>query len=158
MTLDPERDLEINRIIRAPRALVWAAWTEPALFAQWWLPAPTLCRVIEMDVRPGGGLRTEMSDDGAPFVPHMDACYLAVEAERLLVLTNALSAGWRPAADPFMTAEITLADHADGTAYRAVVKHRSAEKRAWHEEMGFHDGWGAVAAQLAALAEARARG
>ncbi|MBO0985886.1 SRPBCC domain-containing protein, partial [Rathayibacter sp. SD072] len=59
---DPRLDLEISRVLRAPRASVWAAWTTPELFAQWWIPAPTRCRVDAMDVRPGGELRTSMSD------------------------------------------------------------------------------------------------
>lgn len=151
--MDPQRDLEITRIIKAPRSAVWQAWTDPTQFAQWWIPAPALCRVQRMEVRPGGALLTEMSEDGKSFGPHMDACYLAVEEGRKLVLTNALSGGWRPADSPFMTAVITLDDHDEGTAYRALVMHKDPETRAWHEEMGFFDGWGTVAAQLAALVE-----
>lgn len=151
--MDPQRDLEITRIIKAPRSAVWQAWTDPTQFAQWWIPAPALCRVQRMEVRPGGALLTEMSEDGKSFGPHMDACYLEVEEGRKLVLTNALSGGWRPAVSPFMTAVITLDDHDAGTAYRAVVMHKDPETRAWHEEMGFFDGWGTVAAQLAALVE-----
>ena len=80
MTLDPERDLEITRVIKAPRDRIWAAWTQPEQFAQWWIPAPALCRVVELDVRPGGAMVTQMSEgEGQPFVPHMDACYLAVD-------------------------------------------------------------------------------
>ena len=153
MSLDPQRDLEITRIIKAPRSAVWQAWTDPSQFSQWWIPAPALCRVQRMEVRPGGALLTEMSEDGKTFGPHMDACYLAVEEGRKLVLTNALSGGWRPAESPFMTAVITLEDHDQGTAYRALVMHKDPETRAWHEEMGFFDGWGTVAAQLAALVE-----
>lgn len=153
MNFRPETDLEITRIIKAPRSVVWQAWTSPDQFAQWWIPAPALCRVVQMDVRPGGALLTEMSEGGGAFGPHMDACYLAVEEGRKIVLTNALSGGWRPAASPFMTAVISLDDHDQGTAYRAHVLHKDAETRAWHEEMGFFDGWGTVAAQLAALVE-----
>lgn len=153
--LDPERDLEISRIIKAPRQTVWDAWTQPKRFAQWWVPAPTLCRVVAMEVRPGGALTTEMSDDGQPFGPHLDACYLDVEAGRRLVFTNTLLGGWRPADDPFvaMTAVVTLDDHDLGTLYRAVVKHKSPEARDKHAELGFHDGWGTVARQLAELVE-----
>jgi uncharacterized protein YndB with AHSA1/START domain len=153
MGLNPETDLEITRVIKAPRARVWQAWTDPSQFAQWWIPEPALCRVVKMEVRPGGALVTEMSEAGGDFGPHMDACYLAVEEGRKIVFTNALSGGWRPAASPFMTAIVTLDDHDQGTAYRAHVLHKDTETRAWHEEMGFFEGWGAVAAQLAKLVE-----
>lgn len=153
MTLDPERDLEISRIIKAPRSDVWDAWTQPEQFAKWWIPAPALCRVAEMDLRPGGALTTLISEDGADFGPHLRACYLEIEAGRRIVFTNALVGGWRPAEQPFITAVITLDDHDLGTAYRAVVMHKDPETRNTHQELGFYDGWGTVAAQLAKLVE-----
>ena len=153
MTLDPQRDLEISRIIKAPRQAVWEAWTRPEQFAQWWVPEPALCRIVEMDVRPGGAMITEMNEDGTGFVPHMQACYLDVEAGRRIVFTNALVGGWRPAELPFITAIITLDDHDQGTAYRAHVMHKSPEDRTMHQELGFYDGWGTVAAQLTRLVE-----
>ena len=152
---DPERDLAIERVIRAPRSAVWHAWTDPDSFAQWWIPKPTLCRVDAMDLVPGGSLVTSMSDNGGDFVPHLDACYLALESETRLVFTTALTGGWRPAANPFITAIITLGDHPDGTLYKAHVMHKSAEVRQQHAELGFYDGWGTVARQLAELVEGR---
>lgn len=153
--LNPELDLTLSRLIKAPRAAVWHAWTDPESFAQWWIPRPALCRVAAMDLRPGGALTTLMSENGAEFGPHLDACYLAVEPDHRLVFTNALTGGWRPAADPFITAVITLADHPEGTEYRAHVMHKSAEVRNQHAELGFYDGWGTVARQLAELVEGR---
>ena len=57
----PELDLTVSRIIRAPRSAVWKAWTDPASFQHWWVPAPEICRVRHMDLRPGGSFRTEIS-------------------------------------------------------------------------------------------------
>ena len=153
MSMDPERDLEITRIIKAPRQAIWDAWTNPASFEKWWIPAPALCRVIEMDVRPGGAMITEMNEDGTGFIPHMNACYLAIEPGRKIVFTNALTGGFRPAEQAFMTAVITLDEHDEGTAYRAVCMHKSAQDRGMHVEAGFYDGWGTVAQQLAELVE-----
>jgi uncharacterized protein YndB with AHSA1/START domain len=112
-------------------------------------------RVDRLDVRPGGGFVTRMSDDGADFVPHTDAVFLVVEEGRRLVFTNAVTSAWRPAApEPVaMTAEIVLDDHPDGTDYRVVVRHGSPEVRARHEELGFFEGWGSVTAALAELVE-----
>lgn len=154
MNLDPERDLEISRIIKAPRQKVWDAWSKPEQFAQWWIPEPALCKVVAMELRPGGALVTEMSENGGPFGPHLSACYLEIIEGRRIVFSNALLGGWRPAEQPFMTAVITLDDHDLGTAYRAVVMHKSPEDRGMHQELGFYDGWGTVAAQLAKLVEA----
>ena len=154
-TADPELDLTISRIIRAPRPAVWHAWTDSASFEQWWIPAPARCRVQEMDLRPGGALVTRISEDGGEFVPHLSGCYLAVDELERIVFTNALVGGWRPAEHPFMTAVVTLRDHPLGTDYTAHVMHRTPADREMHETLGFYDGWGTVAAQLAALVEAR---
>ena len=152
---NPELDLTISRVIKAPRAAIWTAWTDPASFARWWVPEPAECKVLEMDLRPGGAFRTQISEGGGPFTPHMDACFLAVDTLERIVFTNALTGGWRPAEHPFITAVITLRDHPGGTDYAAYVMHKSNADRNLHEDMGFYDGWGTVVAQLATLVERR---
>jgi uncharacterized protein YndB with AHSA1/START domain len=149
----PELDLTISRVIKAPRSAVWSAWTDPASFEQWWIPAPARCKVVEMDLRPGGSLVTKISENGGDFLPHLSACFLALDELERIVFTNALVGGWRPAERPFMTAIITLRDHPMGTDYVAHVMHKSNADRNMHEEMGFYDGWGTVVEQLAKLVE-----
>lgn len=150
---DPERDLRISRVIRAAPVAIWRAWTDPRAFETWWVPAPARCRVIDMQVRPGGALLTQYRDPDGEFGPHMDACFLDVVEHERLVFTTALVRGWRPARDPFITAIIDLAPHPEGTDYRAHVMHKDREQRDTHERLGFLDGWGAVIAQLAQLVE-----
>lgn len=156
--IDPELDLTVQRVIRAPRRDVWRAWTEPALLEKWWVPAPTLLQVDRLDVRPGGGFVTRMSEDGVEYVPHIDSVFLVVEEEHRLVFTNAVSSRWRPVPPQpvSMTAEIVLGEHPEGTEYLAVVRHGDPTQRARHEELGFYDGWGSVTAALAALVESGA--
>jgi uncharacterized protein YndB with AHSA1/START domain len=150
---DPELDLTISRVIKAPRPAVWRAWTDRASFEQWWVPAPARCKVVEMDLRPGGALVTRISENGGEFAPHLSACFLAIDSLERIVFTNALVGGWRPAERPFMTAIITLRDHPMGTDYVAHVMHKSNADRNMHEELGFYDGWGTVVEQLAKLVE-----
>ena len=153
--LDPDLDLALQRTIRAPRAAVWDAWTDPASLAAWWLPAPTRCRVEQLDTVPGGAFVTSMSDDGSAFAPHLDACFLAVDVGERIVFTNAVDSRWRPATpEPVtMTAEIIIRDHPEGTDYRVTVRHRDPAARARHEQLGFLDAWGTVTEQLARLVE-----
>ncbi|MDX6262756.1 MAG: hypothetical protein QOH84_4444 [Kribbellaceae bacterium] len=156
--MNPELDLVLERVIRAPRATVWSAWTDPAKFEKWWLPAPALCRVERLEVKPGGALLTRMSEDGVDFVPHLDATFLLVEELDRIVFTNAIDSSWRPSRpEPVvMTAEVIFTDHPDGTDYRIVVRHGDPASRALHAELGFADGWGTVTEQLARVAEAEA--
>lgn len=157
--MNPELDLELQRVIRAPRDVVWRAWTDPARLAQWWVPAPTVARVERLEPRAGGAFVTSMSDDGETFVAHTDGSFILVEEGERLVFTNVIDSAWRPA-DPSpvaMTAEIRFHEHPDGTDYRVVVRHRDPAARDRHEQLGFMDGWGSVTGQLAALAEGEAR-
>ncbi|WPB79867.1 SRPBCC family protein [Archangium violaceum] len=154
-SVNPELDLTISRVIKAPRSAIWRAWTDRASFEQWWVPAPARCKVQEMELRPGGSLVTLLSEDGGDFVPHLRGCFLAIDELERLVFTNSLVGGWRPAEEPFMTAIITLREHPQGTDYVAHVMHKSNADRTMHEKMGFHDGWGTVTEQLARLVERR---
>jgi uncharacterized protein YndB with AHSA1/START domain len=156
--VNPDLDLTLQRVIRAPRAVVWRAWTDPSQLEQWWVPAPAVARVDRLEAKPGGAFVTRISDDGVEFGPHMDASFLVVDDRERLVFTNAVDSRWRPTRpDPIaMVAEIVLRDHPDGTDYRVVVRHGDPAARARHEELGFFDGWGAVTGQLAAFVEGAA--
>jgi uncharacterized protein YndB with AHSA1/START domain len=153
--VNPDLDLGLQRVIRAPPATVWRAWTDPSRLERWWVPAPTVARVDRLEVRPGGAFVTSMSDDGDVFVAHVDASFLVVDEHERLVFTNAIDSRWRPSnpAPVAMTAEITFGEHLEGTDYRVVVRHGDPAARARHEQLGFVDGWGSVTAQLATLVE-----
>lgn len=151
--VNADLDLTLTRIIKAPRSVVWNAWTTPASLEQWWIPAPAKCKVISMDLQPGGAFVTQMSEDGGPFMLHINGCFLAVDNQERIVFTTSLVEGFRPAENPFITAIITLRDHSDGTEYHAHVMHKNNADRTMHDEMGFYNGWGTVTEQLATLVE-----
>ena len=152
-TFNPTLDLVITRVIKAPRAAVWRAWSDPSSFAQWWVPAPAQCKVVAMDLSPGGAFVTQISENGGDFMPHLNGCFLAVEAAERLVFTTCLVSGWRPAEEAFITAIIRFLDHPLGTEYVAHVMHKNNTDRNNHEEMGFYDGWGTVIEQLTNFVE-----
>ncbi len=126
----------ISRVIKALRQAVWNAWTDPGISSTWRVPAPALCKVVELDLVPGGAFTTWISEGDGDFAPHLQRLFLDVEDRRRLVFTNALTGGWRPAEQPFMTAIITLTDHPDGTDYAAHAMHKSPADRAMHAELG----------------------
>ena len=55
-----ERRLEMERHYDAPRALVFAAWTEPERMKHWWGPADWTIPFSEADLRRGGAFRYKM--------------------------------------------------------------------------------------------------
>jgi uncharacterized protein YndB with AHSA1/START domain len=151
-------DLVLERIFDVPRELVWKAWTRPEHLKRWWAPKPYETSECEMELKPGGIFYTRMvGPDG--FDQAGTGCFLEVVAGEKVTWTNALLPGFRPAANiedcggfPF-TAIVTLEDLGEGkTRYRAVALHRNEADRDTHEKMGFHEGWGTCADQLAEVA------
>ena len=158
--MSDHQDLVLERLLDAPRDLVWKAWTTPEHLRKWWAPRPYETPECELDLRPGGRFYTRMTGpDG--FDSAGTGCFLEVVEGERIVWTNALLPGCRPAGEiedcggfPF-TAVVTLEDAGDGkTLYRAVALHRNEADRATHEKMGFHDGWGTCADQLGEVAQA----
>lgn len=150
--LNPALDLEIVRVMRAPRALVWKAWSDPDHLKQWWCPKPWTTEVRAFELRTGGAFHTFMSgpDGGESDNPGV---FLEVTPMSRIVWTSALGPGWRPQESWLpMTAFISMEDDGSGTRYTARVLHRDEASRKQHEEMGFHEGWGTCLSQLEAYA------
>lgn len=149
IAVDPKLDLVLERELDVPVELVWEAWTTPDHLRHWFVPQPWTITACQIDLRPGGVFSTTMrSPEGEEF-PN-EGCYLEVTPNRRLVFTDTLLAGYRPSPKPFFTAVVELAPNGEGTHYRAVAIHGSEETRNRHEEMGFHEGWGAVIDQMVA--------
>jgi uncharacterized protein YndB with AHSA1/START domain len=51
------RHIILTRIVRAPRAQVYEAWTRPERVTQWWDPAGKPLAACVIDLRPGGAFR-----------------------------------------------------------------------------------------------------
>ena len=82
-----EGTVEIVRVFDAPRALVWQAWTDPKMLAQWFGPRGFSSRVPELDVRVGGSLRIVMHGPDGNDYP-MKGTFSEVIAPERLVFSN----------------------------------------------------------------------
>lgn len=152
MTATPasDRELVLTRLIDAPREKLFRAWTEPELMKQWFVPRPWTTPVIEVDLRPGGSnLIVMRSPEGNEF-PNRGV-YLEIVKNERLVFTDAYTKAWEPSEKPFFTGIITFEDEGGKTRYTARALHWTVADREEHEKMGFHEGWGQCADQLAEL-------
>jgi uncharacterized protein YndB with AHSA1/START domain len=145
-----DRELVLTRLIDAPPAKVFRAWTDPELLKQWFAPLPYTTPVAELDVRPGGANFIVMRGPDGKDLPNRGVYLEVVENERLVV-TDAYTKAWEPSEKPFMTLILTFDNVGGKTRYTARVRHWSVADREAHEKMGFHEGWGQCADQLAAL-------
>ena len=144
-------ELVITRLIDLPRDNLFRCWTEPALITQWFTPPPWKTIAAEVDLRAGGSSMVVMQGPDGTEVPNRGV-YLEVVPNERLVFTDAYTSAWVPSAKPFFTCILTFEDEGGRTRYTARARHWSAEDRAAHEQMGFHEGWGIATDQLVRLA------
>lgn len=65
------RTMVLQRVIRAPRAVVWGAWMNPQTLPRWWGPEGFSCRTTRIDLRAGGEWVFDMiGPDGTVFPNH----------------------------------------------------------------------------------------
>jgi uncharacterized protein YndB with AHSA1/START domain len=65
------RTMVLQRVIRAPRAVVWDAWMNNETLPQWWGPEGFSCRTKRIDLRAGGEWVFDMiAPDGTIYPNH----------------------------------------------------------------------------------------
>jgi len=92
-TDESPHELVLTDRFPVPPAAVWAAWTDPDRFAQWWHAPDWGTRDVELDVRPGGRFAArQVAPDGME-VPFAGFYREVVPQERLvLTLSDAATA------------------------------------------------------------------
>lgn len=150
---DDPLELSVTRLIDAPVETVWRVATER--LPEWFCPKPWRTEVIEQDWRAGGRSALVMHGPNGER-SEGDGVFLEVSPPHRFVFTDAYRVGWVPHT-PFMTGTLEFADEGGRTRYTATARHWTAEARDQHAAMGFEQGWGVVAEQLAELAEAAHR-
>jgi uncharacterized protein YndB with AHSA1/START domain len=154
MTTEPKHVLTLKRVIDAPVAALWRCWTEPDLLNQWFCPKPWYVTDSRVDLRPGGEFFCVMNGPDGERFENLGVC-LEAEPQRRLVFTDAFKPGWIPSDRAFITSHVDFEDAGQGrTNYTWRALHWSEETMKEHEAMGFHEGWGKAADQLAELAKA----
>lgn len=147
-----DRELVLERLIDVPAEKLFKLWTTPERMGEWFCPKPWRVTEARMDVRAGGDSYIVMEGPDGEVMPN-PGVYLEVIPNQKLVFTDAFTKAWEPSAKPFMVGIITFEDLGGGkTRYRAVARHWTVEDRQAHEAMGFHEGWGIVADQMAEVA------
>ena len=139
---DPKLDFAIERFIDAPARVVWEALTKPEHLKEWYMPKAwgrvTRC---EMDLRPGGAFRIDITVGDGREVPNL-GCFLEVIQMERLVWTSMLFPGYRPAVfdDIPITAIMTVESVGKGTRYVFTALHRNEADLAENKTSGFYEG------------------
>lgn len=99
-----ERTMVLERVIEAPRTVVWGAWMNPETLPQWWGPEGFSCRTKRIDLRTGGEWVFDMiAPDGTVFPNHH--LYVEVRPEERIGYTLLWGENGRKHADAWILLE-----------------------------------------------------
>jgi len=143
VSLLSDHEVQVTREFRAPRALVYRAYTEPPLLQRWLLGPPGWSMpVCEMDVRVGGRYRWRWRNDenGAEF--GFSGTFREVQPPSRLVHTEAYDPGTVgddfPRNDAIVT--VTFTPDSDRTTVTTLVDFGSKHARDAAVSTGMTDG------------------
>jgi len=132
-------EFTITRLVAAPRALVFKAWTDPALAVRWWGPRGFTVIECQIDLRAGGAYRKVMrSPEGT--LHRLRGTYREVAAPERLRFTFA----WEDeqgALGPEMLVTVTLTEQGGKTLVSlhqsgfATVSARDAHEAGWSSSL-----------------------
>ena len=123
-----EHTLVVKKLIRAERAKVFAAWTEPELMRRWFFPEGMSLVSTESDVRVGGRFRAAMSDGANTYT--VNGSYREITPGKRLVFTHTWEE--RDPVETLVTVEFT--DQDGGTLVTLTHEGlRSESSRQGHE-------------------------
>ena len=89
MTNQNEKELTMTRVFDASCKIMFHAWTDATLMAQWWGPKGFTNPVCEMDAVPGGAIRIEMQRPDGVVYPMKGIFQDIIEPERLVFTSTA---------------------------------------------------------------------
>lgn len=137
LTLPSDLEIQMTKVLNAPRQRVWEAWTQPEHIQHWWGPKGSTLPICEVDLRPGGAWRfVEHSADGNEYP--FQGEYLEVSPPERLVHTFVLDV------EPFnaqgCVVTVTFEDLGDQTRVTETLRFESKADRDAAIESGMESG------------------
>ena len=139
---DANRTLTIKKILNAPIAIVWEAWTQPDHIAHWWGPKGMEVKVIEHSFKVGGRWRYNMHMPGKGDFTS-DGVYSEIVKFKKIIT----SANFKPMTEG-VELQAWFEEDGDKTIFTFNVVHPTVEYCQQQEKMGFYNGWGSVFTRL----------
>jgi uncharacterized protein YndB with AHSA1/START domain len=154
-TVYAERSVTLTRILKAPRDLVWRAWTDTAMLKEWWGPEQFTNPVVEGEIKVGGTLHITMhGPKGSPFdidMPMVKRYREIVPGRKLVFENEPLGPNGERLLDSLTT--VTFSDHPDGTLMEMTTTAKALVPMAAGMLQGMDQGWSQSFDKLARLLE-----
>jgi uncharacterized protein YndB with AHSA1/START domain len=141
--------LHLDKVIRAPRSRVFAAWTQPEELMHWFAPGPLRAKSINVDLRVGGAFRwaflTPSPDGGEPMEIAFSGAYQEIVPDVLLRFH------WKSELQPEDSTVVTVAfTDVDGGTQVALTQERILNQEIYNRNSG---GWASMLEKLDGLLE-----
>lgn len=140
----PAFELELTRLIAAPRERVYEAWTRPEPMAQWFAPKPYTLIIHGMDFRPSGKFSMAMRGPNGEDFP-FTGTYREIIPPAKLHWTGEFASG--PADQ--MTTVVTFEEQGQQTKVHARQTFHVMTPEIEHATKGAQQGWTITLDQLA---------
>jgi uncharacterized protein YndB with AHSA1/START domain len=141
--IQAERTVTLTRVLKAPRALVWQAWTDPEMLKQWWGPEQFTNPVVEGDIREGGVLNIVMhGPKNSPFdidMPMVKRYREIVPGKKLVFENEPIGPSGERLIDGLTT--VAFSDHPDGTLIKMTTTAKALAPVAVAMLKGMEQGW-----------------
>lgn len=150
-----ERTVTLTRILKAPRDLVWRAWTDAKMLKEWWGPEQFTNPVVEGDIKVGGTLHITMhGPKDSPFdidMPMVKRYREIVPGRKLVFENEPLGPNGERLMESLTT--VTFSDHPDGTLMEMTTTARALVPMAAQMLQGMEQGWSQSFDKLARFLE-----
>lgn len=145
-----EKHVTLTRLFKAPRALVFEAFTDAKHVAEWWGPKGFTNPVCEIDLRPRGAMLIHMKMEGTEFSHPMTGTVHEVVPNERFVFT-AVARG--PENEILLESHTTITFRDEGGATRLTVEARAKGLVPMARMMlaGMQEGWSQSLDKLEAL-------
>jgi uncharacterized protein YndB with AHSA1/START domain len=138
-----ERTVTITRVLKAPRDLVWRAWTDPEHLKQWWGPEMFTAPVVQGEVKVGSEMHITMrGPKGSPWdmdLPMVKRYREIVPGKKLVFENEPLGPGGERLMEGLTT--VTFADHPEGTLMEMTTSAKALAPEAVAMLGGMDQGW-----------------
>ena len=140
----PETEILVERLLDAPRELVWKVWSDPQHLAAWSGPEAFTTRVLEHDFRPGGQWLYVMTGPDGRDYPVLGT-FQEIDPPARIVTTDDFDEGFEvpgvPELPRGLITTVLFEERGGKTALTARVSLPTLEDRRRLVEMGWLDGW-----------------
>jgi uncharacterized protein YndB with AHSA1/START domain len=128
-----------SRCFEVPPVRLFAAWTDPEQFQQWWGPLGFTNPVCELDARPNGVIRIDMKGPDGTVYPMSGAFQEIIEPEHLAFTTTPLDENGVPMFE--VQNRVSFTEQGGGTILEIHANLSSVTERADQYLEGMEEGW-----------------